>query len=348
MRRPLRRSILVVALAVSITAAGLWAAVGEATASTVASGSGYTLLRTSSGILAHRGFTRSSSDRRLQDSFEFDGSASPSYAYVRDPGGGLQVGVRSHRYYRAFKGWFAVTLAAFPASSVFHVKMARPPGNVESPGSGAETVFAVQTASTKVTGLINFVEVTSASTAGSTAWQVDYSHGYIRNAKSQLYWIGPQSSHASLSEEITVRTDGHHRLAVWFGNRLVFSSSHLHMHMKAPFQPYLEVQSQKVPYFSTFTDFWVTRTASLAVAGLPAGAQVSLRPAGAVAASPATVSEIAAAKASAAGVATLHLPPPLAKGRASLVVTPPGGGRPLRLGPFDYAGGDRFQLRHAS
>lgn len=339
MRPRLRR--LVVAAAIVLVTAGTATGVvaAQSKAPQVATAAGYSLVRTANGLLASRPFSHPRANRVLLDNFEFNGSAHPKNAYVADRGGGLKVGMRPQDSPR-FRGWFAVTLAAFPATSVFHVDMTRPPGNVTGAGRESEAVFAVQTASTKVTGLINFVEVSSDSLRGTSAWQVDYSHGLVRNAKSKLYWRSIQSTHAPLSHEITVRTDGAHALTVWFGNKVVFHSDALHMHMEAPFQPYLEVQSLRGPYVATFHDFWVARDASVVVRGLPRGAKATLE-------SPRTGSPIASGAASASGTATLHLPPPRARGRAKLAVALPGG-RHVTLGPFRYAGGDQYRLRAPS
>lgn len=337
MRR--RLSIIVAVALLAVAAAGVTAAV-RGSVTVLATSGGFQLIRTTSGLLTFRPFRQPVSDRRLQDTFEFNGSASASYAYVRDPGNGLRVGVAPHRE-SDFSGWFAVTLAAFPASSVFHVDMTRPPGNVTGAGNEAETVFAVQTASTKITGLINFVEVSSDSLQGSTAWQVDYSHGRVSNASSDLYWRSAQRRHAPLSYQITVRTDGSHQLTVWFGSRVVFRSDRLHMQMEAPFQPYLEVQALRTGYVARFTNFWVTENDAITVRGLPPGARVSLLPAAPSAGRHPRA--LAAAVASRSGAATLRLPPPAARGQATLTVT--SAGRTLRFGPFGYAGGDRYQLR---
>lgn len=332
-----RRRILIVAAGVIVAiAGGTGSALGaQQSEPQVAATRGFALARTQSGLLDFWSFTRPLSDRRLQDSFEFNGSASPSTAWVRDAGNGLKVGVRSHPSPQ-FKGWFAVTLKAFPASSVFHVDVSRPAGNVVGPGNESEAVFAVQTASTKVTGLINFVEVTSDSLHGRTAWQIDYSHGRIRNAASRLFMRTASSAHAPRSHAVTLRTDGRHRLEVWFGPRLVFHSSALHLDMEAPFQPYLEVQSQQAPYVSTFKGFWVTKDSTLTVAGVPGGAAVRLIGVSAG-------RRLASGRAAADGVARLTLPAPEARGSADLEIVL-ASGRHVTLGPFVYDGGDHYRL----
>lgn len=303
----------------------------------LASRSGLSLERTSSGLLTARKFDRAIPNRRLKDSFEFNGDAGAQHSFIRATSAGLKVGVHRQPAHD-FKGWFAVTVPAFPATGVYHVRMARPPGNVTGAGREAESVFAVQTASTKVTGLINFVEVTSDSRHGHTAWQVDYSHGKVANATNKLYWRSRPSPHARRSQNVTVRTNGHSTMSAWFGDRVVFNSQHLDMNVTPPFQAYLEVQALRTSYVSTFRDFWVTKSASIPVTGLRPHTRVSLR----------TFHQriIATAVADGAGRAVLRLPPPEARGRAALVMTAPGGQTTV-LPPFPYAGGDHYHLtRH--
>ena len=158
--------------------------------------------------------------------------------------------------------------------------MTKPAGNVDGPDRAGQAVFAVQTASTKVTGLINFVEVTTTSYQGRTGWQVDYSSGHVRDAALDrllaVGGVGRRAAHPG-------RDRAHRRpaLAVGLaGRQQVFSSDSLQLDMEAPFQPYLEVQALHVPYVATFHDFWVTRDDTVEVTGLPAGADVTLDDAG--------------------------------------------------------------------
>lgn len=301
----------------------------------VATSGKLTLERTYQGALISDAFTSPTSDRNLQDTFEFNGDLDPSRAFVHATSGGLRVGAQPPASDTGFDGWFAVTLAAYPKTSIFHVTMTKPAGNIAGPGQEAEAVFAVQTASTKVTGLINFVEVTSDSLQGQTAYQVDYSWGHIRDAKTRVYWRTEPSATAPNTVEATVRTDGAHTLTVWLGSRQVFSSNSLNLNMEAPFQPYLEVQTLHTPYVATFHDFWVTSSSTITVNHLPSGTVTAMTaPDGTV---------LAHATADRKGTATLNLPPYAAEGTATLTVTKPGGSQ-HQLGPFAYAGGDEFQL----
>jgi hypothetical protein len=296
---------------------------------------GWRLTRTHDGLQTHYPFTELIPHRVLRDSFEFDGSAARGNAFVRATAGGLKVGVRDTPALD-YRGWFAVPLAAFPSSGVYHVHMARPARVVSRPGKDGEAVFAVQTASTKITGRIDFVEVANVSADGTASWRVSYSHGELAGAKTNLYWRSPRSRRAPPGRDITVRTDGHRSLTVWLDHRKVFASRHLDMHIGAPFQPYLEVQAKQVPYTATFTHFWVTGSSALTVTGLRPGTRVALRAS--------RGSPLAAATAGHAGTAALHLPPPAAHGRGTLTVTPPRGAT-HRLGPFAYSGGDHYRVR---
>lgn len=334
--RPRQRILLTLATVV-ILAGG--AAVGASADSgpppPVATTGNLGLVRTAQGLLVDNAFTSPTSDRDLQDTYEFNGDLDPNRAFVHATPGGLRVGVQPAADATDFEGWFAVTLAAYPRTSIFHARMTKPAGDVAGPGAEAEVVLAVQTASTKVTGLINFVEVTSDSLHGRTAYQVDYSWGHIRDAKTQVFWRSEPSTTAPNTVEATVRTDGVHSLTVWLGSHKVFSSDSLNLNMEAPFQPYLEVQALRTPYVATFHDFWVTRSSTISVNDLPAGTVTTMAAADGTA--------LAHATADRAGTATLDLPPYAAKGTATMTLARPGHG-PQKLGPFAYAGGDVFRL----
>lgn len=304
-------------------------------AQTVAATSRWGLERTVSGLLVSDDFSQPIPERILRDTYELNGDSDPARAYVEATAEGLRVGVDAHPE-RRFRGYFAMTLDAFPPSGVYHVRMTRPPGNITGKGEAAEAVYAVQTASTKVTGLINFVQVVSYSAEGETRWGVDYAYGRIANADTVPYWSTPMSTNAPRSQDITLRMDGYDSLTVWFGDRIVFRSDQLDMNIQPPFQVYLEVQAQHTDYVSTFTDSWVTENSTLTVNSVPPGADVRLQ-------SAEGERRLAGATASASGAARLHLPPPRAHSRGSLVVTPRGG-RSHEIGPFRYAGGDHYRL----
>lgn len=305
---------------------------------TLATSGNVRLERIHQGALINDAFTSPTSDRDLQDTYEFNGDLDPKRTFVHATSGGLRVGVRPPADATDFYGWFAVTLAAFPKTSIFHTRMTKPAGNVTGPHQEAEAVFAVQTASTKVTGLINFVEVTSDSLQGQTAYQVDYSSGHIRDAKTRVYWRTQPSATAPNTVDVTVRTDGSHSLTVWLGNRQIFNSTSLDLNMEAPFQPYLEVQALRTPYLATFQNFWVTASSTITLTGLPAGALAAMTTPNGTA--------LAHATTDATGATTLNLPPYAAKGTATLTMTAPGGSHHT-LGPFAYAGGDTFHIAGA-
>lgn len=337
--RPTQRILLTLATVVILAAgAAVGASADNSPPPPVATSGNLSLLRTGQGLIINNAFTSPTSDRDLQDTYEFNGDLDPNRAFVHATSGGLRVGVRPAADATDFQGWFAVTLAAYPKTSIFHVRMTKPLGNVARPGQAAEVVFAVQTASTKVTGLINFIEVTSDSVNGKTNYQVDYSYGHVHDARNTLLWRSPPSAAAPTSQEVTIRTDGRRALTVWLGADKVFSSQSLNLDMEAPFQPYLEVQALRTPYVATFHDFWVTRSSTVTVNDLPAGTLTTMAAADGTA--------LAHATADRAGTATLDLPPYAAKGTATMTLARPGRG-PQKLGPFAYAGGDVFRLAGA-
>ena len=330
------RSAVVVALtALGLTGATATAATLAGEEPAVASAGQWQLLRTSSGTLIEDAFTEALPAREVQDTYEFNGDTDPEHTAIRATDDGLQVAVDPPPSATTHTGWFAVTIDAYPETSVFHVRMSKPPGHVQGRDEAGQAVFAVQTASTKVTGLINFVEVTTSSSGGMTSWQIDYSFGHVVDARNVLYWTTTPSTDAPDTQEVTLRTDGRRSLTVWLGEEQVFSADDLELDVQAPFQPYLEVQALRTPYVATFQDFWVAADDEVRVTDLPAGTRVQLvREDGTVLGDGAAAGD---------GTAVVTVPPYAAKGTGVLQVSPPGEG-PVRLGPLPYAGGDEFRL----
>jgi hypothetical protein len=326
------RGRLAAAVALAAVAAG-WGAAAWALASpgpaVLARAGGLSLARVSSGLAFERSLAGVPAVRDLGDDFEFSGSASPQVGYQRVGPAGLTVGVRRHS--GGFAGWFAVTRWALPAQGVYHVRMSKPPGQLSGPGAQGEAVFAVQTATTKLNGLINYVVVASRSAGGATSWLVGYAQGRLSHARLQVLYQTPASASAPSSREVSLATDGRRRLVVCFGRQVVYASDSLSMDIPAPYQAYLEVQSSGPPYQARFSDLWVTRGSAVGLAGLgPGQAALLATPGGQV---------VAAGR---GGQARLELAPGLARGRGVLWVAQ--GARRWRLGPFSYWAGDRLRL----
>jgi hypothetical protein len=284
------------------------------------------------GLLVSYDFRHAGSLDSLGGYFEFNGSAPALDRVGSVSPDGLQIGVRAHRA-GTWEGFFAVTHTAYPASSVFHVRMGREAGNVSSATRSGEAVFAVQTGTTKVTGLLNYVLVASSSTGGLTRWEIGYAEGHLADAKTTILQTGTATTQAHVSEDITLRTDGRTSLEVYFAHKLVYSSHQLNMHIQPPFQPYLEVQGLSIAYRSSFQNFWVARDNSVTVSGLHPGEHVALAPAG---------SSVVRGVASSIGQARLPLPITVARGTGVLTVQSSSGHR--RFGPIAYSGGDTYRL----
>jgi len=286
---------------------------------------GLTLTR--SGLAMADPFSTSTPDRQLLDHYVFNGSAAPGVGWVSATSGGLDVGIRSHR---DWAGWFAVTLRAAGPDVVWHALMARPSTPV---GSGVgEAVLAVQSASTQRNSSINYVVVSALASGGKSTWQIGSAHGFVADAVTDRLWQEPRRADAPGVEPVTIRTDGHHSLSVWFGDRLVYSSHHLHMHDPPPFQAYLEVQGRGISYVSNFKDFWVTDAAPVTVTGVAPGSHLTLQ----------TGHGGVRATADSSGHAALQVPPPESVGTATLTVAGRSGVR--RFPDLHYAGGDVVHL----
>jgi len=288
---------------------------------------GLTMVR--SGLVIADAFDQPVPNRDLLDQYVFDGSAAAGVGWVRADGHGLDVGVRSHP---SWAGWFAVTLAAAGPDVVWHALMARPPTPVGTGGGVGETVLAVQSASTQKNGSINYVVVSALSSRGKGTWQIGSAHGFVADAVTDRLWQEPLRSDAPSTEPVTIRTDGHHSLTVWFGDQQVYSNHHLHMNDPAPFQAYLEVQGRDVPYVSNFKDFWVADAAPVTVTGARTGDHVELD----------TGHGVVRATANSAGEATLRVPAPDLVGTGTLSITDRSGVR--HFDDVHYAGGDVLQI----
>jgi hypothetical protein len=208
--------------------------------------------------------------------------------------------------------------------------MRRPAVEATGPAQG-ETVFAVQTASTKVTGLINYVVVDSHSTQDGNVWEVGYAYGKVANAQTDIYW---STADDAPEQEITVQTDGRNRLTVWFGDRPVFSSDQLDMDIEAPFQPYLEVQALHTASVANFTDYWITSSDSVGVEGVPPSAQVCLTQSGGA---------VPICSTAAGSAATLRLPPPYCNGEGVLSVRS-SERLPVQFTGVGYSCGSRYRV----
>jgi hypothetical protein len=290
------------------------------------------LVRERSGLLIDHDFRSAAPITSLLDEFELNGSAPSANSWASLEADGLHVGVGRHKP-GTFEGFFAVTRARYPASSVFHVRMSREPRNALSRSQTGEAVFAVQTGTTKRTGDINYVLVASATNAGSTHWKVGYAEGHIADATTTILWTGPPSPSAAVSEDIALRTDGHSSYIVYFGGRVVYRSDALAMRIIPPFQPYLEVQALEISYQARFQDFWITSDDSILVTGLDQGDQVTLTP---------TTGTPVRALADASGQARLSLAPPEARGNGTLTIL--SGGSLRRFPELFYAGGDVYRI----
>lgn len=238
-----------------------------------ARGAPYGLRLVASGILWQDSFHEGL--RTLKQRYAFNGSAPRSDRFVVLRRGTLGVGVvgRPSR----FEGYFAVTRSAFPRGSLTVVQM-EPTVTPLASGQRAESLVAVQTATTIYSGAIDYVFASMTQTGHQYQMQLGYANGYIRNAKSHfLRRIRLHERHRPRLETIAVRTGGRHHLAVWLsGLGWVRMTSVAPMNIQPPYQVYLETQSLGVRHAAWFHDLTVYRSADLTIESLPRGSAVSL------------------------------------------------------------------------
>ena len=213
------------------------------------------------GLLASYPFNTLKPTSSLAGSFRLGGTAGPSDASIRVLTDGLYVDVGPRRLGN-WRGYFAATSAAYPASAVFHVRMWRLAPSVPFTSQTGVALFAVQTGQYNV---LNYVLVAGVITRRSAYWAVGHATGNFAYANTKLIWIRRS---ADTHEDITLRTNGHSSYAVYFGSKLVYESRALKLKITPPFRVYLEVEARGVPYQTRFQDLWVARDNAVRIVGL--------------------------------------------------------------------------------
>jgi hypothetical protein len=287
-----------------------------------AGGSGLVLEH--SGLLADHRFNEPAPTSSLAPTFRLGGTATLSDASVRLASNGLHIDVGSHRL-GTWRGFFVATAATYPANAVIHVRMWRPSRSVPLPSQSGIVLIAVQTGASR---LLDYVVVAGVISRGNESWLVGYANGNTAYARTNVLSNMPSTS---TSEDVTLRTDGRSRYAVYFGRRLVYKSTSLRLGVAAPFRVYLEVEAHGFPYETRFQDLWIAADSSVGVDGLHPGDHVTLTPDG---------DPPVRAIANAAGRAQLVLPPNEAVGKGKLTIRGPHIRR--RFAGVAFAGGDVY------
>jgi hypothetical protein len=236
-----------------------------------AGGSGLVLEH--SGLLADHRFNEPAPTSSLAPTFRLGGTATLSDASVRLASNGLHIDVGSHRL-GTWRGFFVATAATYPANAVIHVRMWRPSRSVPLPSQSGIVLIAVQTGASR---LLDYVVVAGVISRGNESWLVGYANGNSAYARTNVLSNMPSTS---TTEDVTLRTDGRSRYAVYFGRRLVYKSTSLRLGVAAPFRVYLEVEAHGFPYETRFQDLWIAADSSVGVDGLHPGDHVTLTPDG--------------------------------------------------------------------
>jgi hypothetical protein len=290
-----------------------------------AGGSGLVLEH--SGLLAEQRFNEPAPTSSLAPTFRLGGTATLSDATVRLASNGLHVDVGPHPL-GTWRGFFVATAATYPANAVIHVRMWRPSRSVPLASQSGIVLIAVQTGASK---LLDYVVVAGAISRGNESWLVGYANGNTTYATTKVLSNMPSSA---TSQDVTLRTDGRSRYAVYFGRRLVYKSTSLRLGVAPPFRVYLEVEAHGFPYQTRFQDLWIAAGNAVKVDGLRRGDHVTLTPDG---------DPRVRAIANAAGRAQLLLPLNEAVGKGTLTIRGPHMRR--RFTGVAFAGGDVYTLR---
>lgn len=292
------------------------------------SAGGYRLVRITAGQLWTTSFARPPSPSE----YNFNGSATVGTRFITWRSGMLGVGV-DDRNHKTFRGYFTETKTAFPAGSYVQTLMTPYPA-AQKPRQVAETILAVQTANTDVTGLLNYVIVSYTEAGSAHLLQIGYAQGLIRGAKTYITKNLAQPGLMARMDRlpVTVTTNGHNFYAVWLGNTLLYRGTRLHLGIAPPFQVYLEVQARDAEYVADFHNLNVYSSNRVTVQGLPAQTRLTWT----------SGHLILSAKADAHGIAILTLPPVnlTTRGRLTLQI----GGRRVLFSHITLHGGDRFRF----
>jgi hypothetical protein len=222
-----------------------------------------------SGLLADDSFDRTVTPSTSLPGFRIGGTAGETGGAVVQRNDGLQIEVGPHKI-GTWKGLFAASAGSYPASSVFHVRMWRLPRRLVSRHTSAIALFAVQTSDYS---FLNYVLVAGVISRTGTYWTIGYGVGNAKYARTKILW-GVQSS--ARYEDITLRTDGHSRFAVYFGRTLAYASHRLRISVEPPFRVYLEVEARGVSYRTRFQNLWIAADDFLTLEGLHSGDRVIL------------------------------------------------------------------------
>ncbi|CAB1127759.1 conserved protein of unknown function [Candidatus Hydrogenisulfobacillus filiaventi] len=203
--------------------------------------------------------------------WEANGSAGAD-GRVRVAGGFLRVGV-AHPHAR-FRGFFLTATHALPPAYTFEAWATPPPPVRQGVG---ELVFALQTASTTRTGLINYVWVAQLVTPRGRWWEAGDARGRIRNAHERRLAkvaVARFPPPAGVLNRLAIRTDGRHRLSVYVNGRCLLRARGLHLAVTPPFEPYLEVQARGTAYAVAYARYAAVQGRTVRLVGLPPGTRV--------------------------------------------------------------------------
>jgi hypothetical protein len=324
--RPATRGHRATLRAVGPALAILVVAVGVARIATGASVGDLVLER--NGLLADYAFDKPVSTASLVPTFRPGGTATSAGGSIAVDSDGLHVDVGPHRP-GTWKGYYLATAATYPANSVVHVHMSRPPGSVPLASQSGILLLAVQTGASAA---LDYVLVADVVTREHQTWIVGHANGNAVYAVTKPLASVPTASPA---QDVTLETDGDSRYSVYFGSTLVYESTKLRLNVTPPLRVYLEVEAKGRGYQTRFQDFWVAAGSTVSVDGLHPGDHLTLTPDG---------SAPVRAVADAVGQARLALPLSRAVGTGTLRIDGPGMRRPRRFAGIRYAGGDVYRL----
>jgi fibronectin type III domain protein len=184
---------------------------------------------------------------------------------------GLHLGVQSPTSDgNTWAGFFAMTPNT--SAALFHSVVSTPLSMIPSnPTRYYENGMYVQTSN----GLINYVTCFSLTNNQTTVWAVASEIGNTAQGTQYTPLYVNFSPNQPLTRDCTIITNGNNYLKVYLDGAMVYTSNTLNLQMPAPFNTFLEPQTNYAGQLlnGTFTDYYATSDENIQVNNLPSNAK---------------------------------------------------------------------------
>src|SRR5438445_1059598 len=198
------------------------------------------------------------------------GNAPPGGSASNENSSGLYLGVKTGTA-GTWSGFFAKS--SNTNAMLFHAVLTLPYKTI--PDNVFDTGLYVQTSNTN---FINYVTCVAVVGTAGYYWGVVQATGPALGAITTTnLWTSPTNT-MPLTQDCTIITNGQNYLKVYLGGNLVYQSSSLMLNMPAPYNTFLEVQtnSASAMRFGSFLSYYATLNENVTVTNAPAGGTVKI------------------------------------------------------------------------